>query len=67
MNKIILMMNLIMNNKYIYMNIIIDKWWIINDIIYNIIDLYWINVINDDNIDDIWYNEWFIDYWWYIW
>ena len=33
-----------------------------NDIIYNIIDLYWINVINDDNIDDIWYNEWFIDY-----
>ena len=49
------------------MNIIIDKWWIINDIIYNIIDLYWINIINDDNIDDIWYNEWFIDYWWYIW
>ena len=35
-----------------------------NDIICNIIDEYWINVINDDNIDGWIDNEWFNEYWW---
>ena len=34
------------------MNIMIDKVWIMIDNEYNIIDEYWINMYNDDNIDE---------------